>query len=333
MANNLLISLFKKQYQKVSAVAKCLTIPGLEQVPIYDVGVFYKNGLLQGAIGVRASAISFNFFLAIFPGVIFVFGLIPFIPVPNFQIELIQLLQEVLPSNTFKTIEQTITDISTHRRFGLFSFGFIAALIFSTNAVGAMIAAFNASANIKENRTWLSMRINGIVLVCVMAILTTVATGLIVFGKSIIHFLLDFDLIHNKVSHILFVTGRWVVILSVILTSISFLYYYAPSKRNKYMFFTPGSVVATFLMIITSLVFSFYINSFDNYNKLYGSIGTLIAFLIWLNINSFVLLIGFELNVSIRNASFRKTHELKFSETITEYEKYYPQKEELLKDN
>lgn len=333
MRNSLVISWLKKQYRKLSVAAKRFSLPGLQNVPIYDVGAFYKNGLLQGAIGVRASAISFNFFLALIPGIIFIFGLIPFIPVPNFQTELIQLLKEVLPPNTFKTIEQTITDISINRRFGLFSFGFIAALIFSTNAVGAMIAAFNASANILENRSWLSMRVNGIVLVCVMAILTAVATGLIVFGKSILNFLLEYEIIHNQVSHILFVAGRWVVILSVILTSISFLYYYAPSKRKKYAFFTPGSIVATFLMIITSLAFSYYINSFDNYNKLYGSIGTLIAFLIWLNINSFVLLIGFELNVSIGNARYQHTHELEFSDTITEYEKYYPKKEDIFKDN
>lgn len=333
MEINSVVAWFKKQYRNLSFVAKKFTLPGLQKVPIYDVGVFYKNGLLQGAIGVRASAISFNFFLALIPGVIFIFGLIPFIPVPNFQTELIQLLKEVLPPNTFKTIEYTITDISLNRRFGLFSFGFVAALIFSTNAVGAMIAAFNASANILENRSWLSMRLNGIVLVFVMAILTAVATGLIVFGKSILSFLLENDIIHNKVSHILFVTGRWGVILSVVLTSISFLYYYAPSKRKKYTLFSPGSVIATFLMIITSLAFSYYINSFDNYNKLYGSIGTLIAFLIWLNINSFVLLIGFELNVSIGNARYQQTHELEFSETITEYEKYYPQIEEFFKDN
>lgn len=333
MVDKVLAQWIRKIYRQAKAKAKRLSLPGLQQVPIYDVGGFFKNGLLQGVIGVRASAISFNFFLAIFPGIIFIFGLIPFIPVPNFQVELVQILKEVLPSNTFQTIEQTITDIATNRRVGLFSFGFIAALIFSTNAVGAMIAAFNASANILENRTWLSMRLNGVVLVIVMALLTSVATGLIVFGKKLLNLLLVNQIIHNKVWHTLFITGRWLVILSVILTSISFLYYYAPSKRNKYVFFTPGSIVATILMVVSSLAFSYYINSFDNYNRLYGSIGTLIAFLIWLNINSFVLLIGFELNVSIRNAKLRQTDELEFSQYIVDYEKYYPQKEEQIKSN
>lgn len=332
MSNIKLFVQFKRVLVILSAYAKRITLPGLEKVPVYDVGVFYANGLSHGALGVRASAVSFNFFLSLFPSIIFLFTLIPFVPIPDFQNEFILLLEGILPANTFDMVENTIVDISTNRRVSLLSFGFIATIVFSTNAVGAMIAAFNASANAFENRSWLSMRGIGVIMVFVMAILTSVATGLIVFGRSIIKFLLEHEVIHNKVSHLLFSTGQWAVIILVTLMSISFLYYFAPSKQSKYKFISPGSVMATLLVIITSLAFSYYINHFANYNKLYGSIGTLIALLIWLNINSFVLLIGFELNVSIRNARYSKTHELEFSENTLEYEKYYPKKEELLKD-
>lgn len=332
MTNTKIGARLKRVLVQLSTYAKHITLPGLEKVPVFDVGVFYQKGLAQGAIGVRAAAVSFNFFLALFPSIIFIFTLIPFVPIPNFQSELIQLLEEVLPSNTYEMVESTIVDISTNRRVSLLSFGFIGALIFSTNGVGAMIAAFNASANSLENRSWLGMRSIGVVMVFVMALLSSVATGLIVFGKIIIRFLLENDIIHSKLSHVLFASGQWAVILLVTLLSISFLYYYAPSTRSNYKFFSPGSIMATILVIITSLVFSYYINHFGNYNKLYGSIGTLIAFLIWLNINSFVLLIGFELNISIRNAGKLKTEKLKFSENTLEYEKYYPKKEDIIKD-
>lgn len=323
---------FKQQYLKLGLLARRVSIPGLEKVPIYDVGVFYKNGLSNGAIGVRASAISFNFFIALFPSIIFIFTLIPFIPIPNFQVELIALLKELLPSNTFEVIENTIVDISTNRRVSLLSFGFIAALIFSTNGISAMIAAFNASANAFENRSWISMRGIALVMVFVMFVLTSVATGFIVFGRSIITFLVENDIIQNKSSQMLFASGRWVVILAVALLTISFLYYYAPAKQSRYRFFSPGAIMATLLIILTSLAFSYYINHFGRYNKLYGSIGTLIALLIWLNINAFVLLIGFELNISIRNARIKKTEDLQLSENSKDYEKYYPKKEDLLKD-
>ncbi len=323
---------FKQQYLRLGVLAKRVSLPGLEKVPIYDVGMFYKNGLSNGAIGVRASAISFNFFIALFPSIIFIFTLIPFIPIPNFQVELIALLEELLPSNTFQVVENTIVDITTNRRVSLLSFGFIAAIIFSTNGISAMIAAFNASANAFENRSWISMRGIALIMVFLMAILTSVATGFIVFGRSIISFLVENEIIHNRLSQILFDSGRWSVILIVALLTISFLYYYAPSKQSRYRFFSPGSIMATLLIILTSLVFSYYINHFGRYNKLYGSIGTLIALLIWLNINSFVLLIGFELNISIRNARIKKSQDLQLSENSKEYERYYPKKEELLKN-
>lgn len=330
---NKVVKLLKLTFRNISTWAKGVTIPGFDGVPLYDVGVFYKNGIANGAIGVRAGAISFSFFLALFPTIIFVFTLIPFIPIPNFQLELIGLIQQVLPSNTFQAIENTIVDITINKRGSLLSFGFIAALIFSTNGVSAMIAAFNASANAFENRSFLSMRAIAVVLVFILVLLTSVATGLIIFGRTILRALVTEGLIHNSFSHILFVSGQWIVLFVLILLMISFLYYYAPSKRDKFTFFSPGSIVATLLVILSTLAFSYYLTRFGRYNKLYGSIGTLIALLIWLNLNSFVLLVGFELNVSIRNARFRKDKHLKLSQNSQEYEKYYPKTEDLLKNN
>ncbi|MDA3892279.1 MAG: YihY/virulence factor BrkB family protein [Salinivirgaceae bacterium] len=312
--------------------AKAFSIPGLQNVPIYNVGVFYINGIANGAIGVRASAISFNFFIALFPSIIFLFTLIPFIPIPDFQFELIDLLKQVLPSNTFDVVENTIVDVTTKRRGSLLSFGFIAALLFSTNGISAMIAAFNASANAFENRTWLSMRAVAILLVLIMFVLITISTGLIIFGKYLLLWLTNLGIIHTGISHFMFVSGQWLIILAFILFSISFIYYYAPSKRSKYNFFSPGSIMATLLIILSSLAFSYYLGHFGRYNKIYGSIGTLIALLIWLEITSFVLLIGFELNVSIRNARLGFKKDLELSDYSQEYERYYPKKEDLLKD-
>jgi len=322
----------KKTFNSIITKAKNVTLPGLEQVPIYDVGVFYGNGIVNGAINVRASAISFNFFIALFPSIIFIFTLIPFIPIPNFQIELIQLLEQVLPKNAYQAVEHTIIDITTKRRGSLLSFGFFAAIIFSTNGLSNLIAAFNASANAFENRSWLSMRIVSMFLVFVVFIMITISTGLIIFGKQILHFLENQEIIHTSFSHFIFISGQWFIIIAFILFIVSFLYYYAPSKRSKYKFLSPGSIVATLLIILSSLIFSYYLAHFSQYNKLYGSIGTLIALLIWLQITSFVLLIGFELNVSIRNAQLGYRKDLELSENSKEYERYYPNKEDLLKD-
>lgn len=322
----------KNTLTKIAAKAKQVSLPGLEKVPIYDVGVFYVNGLGNGSLGVRASGISFNFFMALFPSIIFLFTLIPFIPIPNFQNELMHLIEQVLPSNTYQVVENTILDITTIRRGSLLSFGFLAALFFSTNGISAMIASFNASANAFESRTWLSMRGIAIVLVFIFFILITTATSLIIFGKYILHAIVAHGYIQTGISQAMFLVGQWFIVLLFILLSLSFLYYYAPSKRSKYRFFSPGAVMATLLIVLLTLAFSYYLGHFGRYNKIYGSIGTLLALLIWLNLTSFVLIMGFELNVSIRNARLGLKKELDLSDSFKEYERYYPKKEDLLKD-
>jgi len=176
------------------------------------------------------------------------------------------------------------------------------------------------------------MRGISLVLVFIIFSLTTIATSLIIFGREILTLLVESGIVQNNWSQVLLSTGRWIIIAFVALLSVSFLYYYAPSKRSRYRFFSPGSIMATLLLILSSLAFSYYISHFGRYNKLYGSIGTLLALLIWFNMNAFVLLIGFELNVSIRNARFKQTHGLELSANSVDYEKYYPRKEELLKD-
>lgn len=321
-----------KNYFKVVEVAKSISFPGLEGVPIYDVGVFYFNGITNGAIGVRASAISFSFFIALFPSLIFLFTIIPFIPIESFHVELLSLIEQVLPFNTYQAIEKTIVDITTNKRGSLLSFGFFAALIFSTNGISSMIAAFNASANAFEDRKWISMRLIAILLVFILLILLTTATGLIIFGKSIINILVSEGIINGSYSPFLLLTGQWIIILALILFSVAFVYYYAPSIRREYRFFSPGSIMATFLIVVISLIFSYYLGHFARYNKLYGSIGTLIALLAWLNLTSYALLIGFELNVSIRNAKLGLKKDLELSSNSQEYERFYPKKEDLLSD-
>ncbi len=312
--------------------AKHISLPGLRKVPIYDVAVLYVNGISNGSIGVRAGGISFSFFLSLFPSIIFLFTLIPFVPIPNFQEELMRLIQEVLPSNTFKVVEGTILDIATKRRLSLLSFGFLAAMFFSTNGISAMIASFNASANAFENRSWLSMQFISLVMVVILFGLTTVAIGLIIFGKTILNFLVANGSMQSGFSQSLFISGQWVVILLFMLLSLSFLYYYAPSKRSNYRFFSPGAIMATLLITLLTLGFSYYLGHFGRYNKLYGSIGTLLALLIWLNMSSFVLLLGFELNVSLRNAQLGLKKDLELSDNSQDYERFYPKREDLLKD-
>ena len=296
----------KWKFLRLLLKAKKVTLPGFDGVPLYDVGVFFINGLYNGAISLRASAVAYSFFLALFPAIIFFFTLIPYIPIKDFQVELLSMIKDIMPHNVYSTIQITIEDIAMNKRGGLLSFGFAASLIFSTNGIAAMIAAFNATVNSFENRNWFSIRFISLILVLILALLVTVAISLITFSRTFLNHLVSIGLLHDDITYYLILFGQYIIIIALFFFVISFLYYFAPAKKTKWRFISAGSTLATILSIIISFGFSFYINHFGRYNTLYGSIGTIIVILVMLYINAFVLLIGFELNAGIKNAQLKK---------------------------
>jgi len=283
-------------------------LPGFDGLTLYEVSAFFWNGIKNGALTTRASAIAYNFFLAVFPAIIVLFTLIPYIPIHDFQSELMKMLQNLMPDNVYQTVRTTIEEIITRKRNDLLSFGFVLALFFATGGIAALINAFNASHHNIENRNWLKRQLISIILILIFCFLLSIAIVLIIFSGMVINFLEVKQIITNQSFIALFHNGKWLIILAFTMFSISFLYYLAPAKRKEFKFITPGSIVASLFIILTSVGFSAYINNFGQYNKFYGSIGTLIAFLVWLFVNSLVLLIGFELNISINNARRNKAN-------------------------
>jgi len=283
-------------------LTKKLILPGFDGMPIFNVADFFIHGLRKGAIQTRASALSFDFFLAIFPTVIFIFTLIAYIPVHGFQDELLGLLSDLMPKNAFDAVNSTLEDIIKQQRSGLLSIGFIVAMYFSTNGVHAMMDAFNKTYHTVETRSPLIQRLYSIMITLILSVLTFTAILLIIFGTKTLSFLESRGFIKEAFTYYLLISSQWIVIISLIFFAISILYYFGPSRKTRYRFFSVGSTVATILTIIASLVFSIFIDNFSQYNKLYGSIGALIVILLWIRFNSMILLIGFELNASIHIA-------------------------------
>jgi membrane protein len=276
-----------------------LVLPGFDGVPISQVITFVIKGFRKGVLVTRASSIAFNLLMALLPASIFLFTLIPFIPLPNFQQELIRLFENILPSNAFNFLETTIIDIVTHKSKVLLLFMFIATVIFSTNGIHAVIHAFVVSAHPFKTRSWMNQRKISVVLLLIIIFMISVSGFLVIFGKVGLNRLVVLHIVKRRFVIYFLVFLRWIVIVLLLFLAISFLYYFAPAKRTGFKFLSPGSTIATFLFILTSLGFSAYVNNFGQYNKLYGSIGTLMVILIWLYLNSIAILIGFELNLSI----------------------------------
>lgn len=281
---------------------KLIVIPGFDGVPIIRVLDFFYKGVINGAVTTRASAISFSLFLALFPATIFIFTLIPFIPIQNFQEVLLNLFYDIIPHKAWDAVESTLTDIVTRPRGGLLSVGFVLAAFFSTNGISSMIDAFNASFHTIESRGIFMQRWVAIVLVFVLAILLIVAITTITVGTAFFQYLYENDLIRDKFVIIMIQWVRWIVLVALTYFGISFIYYWGPAKKSPFKFFSAGSSLATLFMMLSNIGFNYYANNMAQYNALYGSIGTLLLILLWVYFNSIILLIGFELNASILNA-------------------------------
>ena len=294
----------KKEGRKFKITEKTgnLVLPGFDGIPINDVFKFVIKGFRRGVLVTRASSIAFNLLMALLPATIFVFTLIPFIPIPNFQEELIKLFESILPVNAYNLMESTIIDIVTNKSGSLLLVMFFATIVFSTNGIHAVIHSFVTTSHNFKSRSWVNQRKVSVIILMTGLIMIAIAGALIIFGKMAINALVEYDILEKSLVISIFVLLKWIVVILLLFLAISFLYYLAPAKRHDFRFVTAGSTLATLLFIITSLGFSAYVNNFGPYNKIYGWIGTLMVILLWLYLNSIALLIGFELNVSIKDA-------------------------------
>lgn len=284
------------------AFLRKLIIPGFDGMPVYDVAAFFIKGLQKGAISMRAAAFSYNFFLALFPAIIFFFTIIPYIPIAGFQDNLLNLMQDFIPKKAYLAVEETLFDIVKRPRGGLLSLGFVMALYFSTNGIHSLIVAFNQSRHTVETRSWFKQRIISVALVFILSLLVIIAIALIALGPVALDFLVKHNMLRDSFSYYLLLTGKWVVSSALLFFAFSFLYYLAPATNSRFRFISAGSTLSTVLTILASVGFNYYVNSISRYNSLYGSIGTLIIVMVWIFFNAMIVLIGFELNVSILNA-------------------------------
>jgi len=288
-------------------LSKEIVLPGFDGLPLYFVAKFFMKGMLRGLIATKASSMAFKFFLALFPTIIFLLTLIPHIPIENFQAELLGILEDLLPSTAYDFTQDSIVSLVTKADDGLLSFGFIFALFLATNGIDGMLAAFKDSYNISIKRNFIQQKLLSISLLFILTVLIVVSIAAIIISEYLVNFILE----DGSITSILLLLGKWIIMASLCFFAISFIYYLGGDRSAKWRFFSAGSTLATLLVLIVSYGFGYYVDNFANYNKIYGSLGTIIVVMLWIYFNSFVLLLGFELNASIQQAgSIEKAEEL-----------------------
>jgi membrane protein len=258
----------------------------------------------------RANGVAFNFILAIFPAVIFLFTMIPYITTfyPGINTEsIMQFLGDQIPPSMFEVISPTLHDIISIQRGGLLSLGFFFSFYLSTNGMMALMRAFNACYRTIENRGAVKTRLIATALTMNMAIALLLASLLLIVGQLVLEYVMahvpEFDWLDTgSFAVFLLFALRFLAVFIAFFLAISSIYYFGPAIHYNWRFFSIGSWLATLLSIAVSYGFSFYITNFGTYNKVYGSIGALIALMVLIQLLTIVLLVGYEVNTSIHDA-------------------------------
>jgi len=293
------------------------SLPGLSDVPLYKLVAFIDREMTDDAIVTRANSMAFSFFMSIFPAIIVLFTVLAYTPLyENFDAVLQQSIQEVMPGSAGLMLFKTIQDIATIPRSGLLSFGFILSIWFASNGMLSMMRGLekNYKATFKR-RTELEKRLIAIQLTFLVAFVLVASVVLVIMGNTILSFVFKY-IKADLITRLTLFGFRWVVVLLLFYATFSTIYRYGSSTRRRISFFNPGAFLATILSIVTSWGFSFYVDNFGNYNKVYGSIGTLIVLMVWMQLNCMILLIGFELNAGIAVLRDRKALEVRAEEIV-----------------
>lgn len=280
--------------------SKSLVLPGFEGIPLYDVIVFFLKETARESLAERAAAISFNFLLAIPPFFIFLFTLVPFIPLQNIEPTLYDLAKAVTPNeNSYQIVREMIHDFLYTHRNTLLSVSFILSFYYSSSGVMGMLRSFDKLLPGFNQRLWWQTRLTALKLTIFLVVLLLATVALIIMQGTVMKWVLEELNLRDSFSQFTLAAARWVLIILLFFSIISVIYRWGPATKKKWKFISAGSTFATISMIVVTLGFSFWVTNFAQYNQIYGSIGTILVLMLVVYFNSFILLIGFELNTSI----------------------------------
>jgi len=259
---------------------------------LYELFRLYLTGLLKGSITTRAGSISFSFFMAFFPFLLFVLNLIPFFPIENFDQIFLDLIESLIPKESSNFFHEIFIDINSKKRTGLLSTTLFLSIILIGNGVNSIFSGFSDSYHIEFSRNFIKQYLYAVMVGLILVLVVLFATIFSIF--------FDFLITKNIViiSFIFFLL-KYVFLILIALVSFSSLYFFGTIQGRNLKFFSPGSVMTTLLLLLSTYFFGVYIDNFSNYNELYGSIGAVIIMMLFIWVNSISLLLGFELNVVI----------------------------------
>ena len=279
--------------------SKKVYLPGHEDLHLYDVTKFFLKQIDKLGINERASAISFNLIMALPAAILFLFSIIPYLPQSeDLQVQVLSLFKDIAPNSGTYTFIRNLLDGLMERHVGVFSFGFVLLIFYASNAMIGVIRTFDRSV-LENKKYFLHKRLRAIKITCILILLVLISATLLI-GQDEFADLLKSIFQMKRKARIQWWNGvRWFILVGFLFYGISLIYKYAPSVKKRWSLVSPGSLLATVLTLLTAVLFSYWVNHFARFDRVYGSIGTVLVIMLLIHLNSLILLIGFELNVSI----------------------------------
>ncbi|MFK7756041.1 MAG: YihY/virulence factor BrkB family protein [Flavobacteriales bacterium] len=290
-------------YRKWRILSERIKPIGFEGLSLYTVANFFLDGLKEGALSTRAAAISFRLFLAFFPLILVLLSFIPLVPIDDFQENLFSAIQAFLPGDTFNLFESTIEDLILNQHNGVLSLSFLVGIFFASNSINAILIGFNGSINLNNKGGILKTRLFSLVVLFILGLVIVVSMAMVTFSEYLFSEGLNWFHAGDNVIQFGLRAAKYIIIIFMIYSVVTLLYNVGNLDTKRFKYFSAGATLTTVFFLLTTVGFAIYLNNFGNYNELYGTLGTLVVLLIWLNFNCLILLLGFELNASISNAT------------------------------
>lgn len=282
-----------------------LPFPGGGGATVRRFLVTFRESLSQGEVRTRSSAIAFQVLLAAPPGFFFLFSLLPYIPVANLEEEFLAFAGRLVPAETFRAVEPFLQSLFQGRGAAPF-FGLAISLFIASNALDNIVDAFHATSQEVESRPFLHRRLVSLLLVILIALLSAVAAVVYVLGRLLSRELYAALYDGGTLSPRFLEVGSWLALLLLVYFAISLIYYWAPATHPRWRTVSAGSVTATIFVLLASWGFSLFLREVAQFDRLFGSLGTLMAIMIWLKLLALGILGGFELNVTIENSRLKE---------------------------
>jgi len=255
----------------------------------------------------RAAILSFYFLLALFPLLLFLTALLGSFADAGTELRhnLLTYLRAIVPVSASDLINTTVDEISQKSSGGKLSFGLLTSLWFASSGMGAIIEGLNVAYDVKETRAWWRRTLLAILLTIALAALIITALALMFYGSHIA------EGIANRYGFGAAFTAAWTVlqwlfVLVFVFLAFQLIYYFAPDLHEQQLrWLTPGAAVGVILWLLVSFLFGSYLNVYNTYSVVYGSLGAVIILLLWFYLTGVTILIGGEVNALIEQAAAR----------------------------